>query len=189
MYIIPLTLFSACAPAAAPAAGPAPVPPADAEVPPVRALLSERERLALTGEQVVALDSISRDWEAANEALGRRIGAVKGRRPSPFRLALSRLSPALAELAENDRRAAKAAEQVLSPRQRRTICAVQRLRVDVAEQVSAVKAAGESRSAVGKPPHRERSGLARASRRGESRRAWPWCTAPESPAGTANSAS
>jgi hypothetical protein len=187
LTIIPIALFAACAPAAAPARSFAPQARVDAQVPPVRALLRERERLALTAEQVVALDSISREWQAANDALARRLGAVKGRRPNPFRVALAR--PALGLIAENDRRAAQSAAQVLSPRQRRTVCSVQRLRVEVAEHAGAVKAdAGPRRSLADKPHQGERSGLARASRRGDTQRAWPWCAA-DAPASDSNSAS
>lgn len=110
---------AACAPST-PAAAPAPRTP---EVPPVRALLSERERLSLTGEQVVALDSIARDWDATNTRLHRKLGAARGKRPAGIALALRPEAPTLrAALAENNQRALRAVEKVLSDGQRAALC-------------------------------------------------------------------
>ena len=112
---------AACAPAA-PLAAPAPAPRA-AEVPPVLALLSERERLSLTGGQVVALDSIAREWDAANTRLHRQLGAARGRRPTGIALALRPDAATLrASIAENNHRAARAVEKLLTDGQRAAAC-------------------------------------------------------------------
>ncbi len=116
--MILLVSSAACAPAAPPAA-PAPVAQATAaEVPPILALLSERERLSLTPAQVVALEAVAREWDAANTRAVRR---VRQARVKP--LALRAEAPAAAG---NNLRAALAVEQVLSAGQRRAVCELDR---------------------------------------------------------------
>ncbi|HST58476.1 MAG TPA: hypothetical protein VLK84_07310 [Longimicrobium sp.] len=156
--LVPI-LLAACAPAAAPPAAPAP-----ADVPPVLALLDARERLALSGDQVVQLESIARDWEAANDTLARRIGAVKGRGANPLRLAVApHARTARAAIAENNRRAARAVERALQPEQRQRLCTVHRLKHQAEYAVRAAKT-GQARG-----------GEAHPRRRGDSPPPWPWC--------------
>jgi hypothetical protein len=141
---------AACAPSAQPAASaprPAPSPAAArAQVPPVLGLLSERERLSLSAAQVAALDSIAREWEVADTRLNRQLGAARGSRPPAFTLALRPgAGPALLAIAENNHRAAAAVEQVLTPGQRQSVCAL--------------------------PP----STRAPSATRMQAGRPWPWC--------------
>lgn len=145
LSMILLVSSAACAPAVQPAA---PAPPVD--VPPVLALLSERERLALTPSQVVALEAVAREWDAANTKVVRRLRQAKVK-PLAFRAE----APAVAD---NNLRAARAVEQLLSAEQRRTVCELNR----------APAAKTVSRDA--------------APRRTERRRTWPWCTAAPLPA-------
>jgi hypothetical protein len=154
-------LLAACAPSAPPASAPAPSAPAD--VPPVLALLDARERLALSSDQVVQLESIARDWEAANDTLSRRIGAVKGRGPRPLHLALGKHARLTREaVVENNRRAAQAVERVLQPGQRQTLCTTHRLQREAAVAVRAAKAGPGART--------------RAAHAGKTAaRDWPWC--------------
>jgi hypothetical protein len=141
--ILLVSSAAACAPAAQPAA-PAPLASAKAaDVPPILALLSERERLSLTPSQVVALEEVAREWDAANTKLTRR---VRQARVKP--LALRAEAPAAAD---NNLRAARAVEQVLSAEQRRAVCELDR--------------APAARTASTAAP-----------RRTERRRTWHWCT-------------
>jgi hypothetical protein len=168
---------AACAPSA-PAAAPAPTPaprvePARADVPPVLALLSERERLSLTAAQVAALDSIARQWDVANDKLHRRVGVARGNRPPAFALALRPgAKPALSAIAENNRRAAEAVRQVLTPEQRQAVCALPPSTRTIASAGDAGKAARLTR-VLGLRTDVRASG-ASAARVGPSR-AWPWC--------------
>lgn len=174
--VLPLILacLAACAPSARPEPAPAPARLADTEVPPVRALLSEREQLSLTPAQVVALDSIALDWQAAHDALAARF-------TGPARLlAAVRSHPRLA-LAENNRRAARAVEQLLTPDQRLAACRAQGMMRGakagpggdpVPQEAGMLK---KQALALSLKPRPER-------RRAERRTAWPWCgTAPDAP--------
>lgn len=168
---------AACAPSA-PAAGPAPRGPAvDADAPPpVLALLSERERLSLTPAQVAAVDSIARAWDVQNHKLARRMGAFRTKSGLRLGLALTRPRAALAAVAENNRRAAQAVEQVLDPDQRRQLCRLQRAR-EGKVALRADKRGAEMHAGTGVPG---RSLAASRGRRGDARRSWPWCASPGS---------
>src|SRR5687768_4451082 len=108
-----ISCATACAPSA-PSTRPAPA----AEVPPVRALLSERERLALSPEQVVALDSISREMDVTQREASRRFGIIKAR-------LVPRLGAASAKPRERTSNpVAQVVEKVLRPDQRDRLCAV-----------------------------------------------------------------
>lgn len=121
-----LVLFAAACASAAPRAGDVPVPtPAASHVPPIPALLGERDRLGLTAAQVSALDSIARAWSATNGELHRRMGVERGRRPVPVALGLHSGSTRTA-LAQNTLRALSAVERVLTPEQRRAACELPR---------------------------------------------------------------
>jgi hypothetical protein len=118
---VPLILLvssaAACAPAARPAA---PAPRAD-DVPPVLSLVSERERLSLTPDQVVQLEAIARDWDKANTRLGRQRAA--GSKLPVAALPLLPEAGALRKaMAENNARAARSVEKVLTADQRAAAC-------------------------------------------------------------------
>lgn len=156
---------AACAPSA-PQPGPAPRrPQLDANVPPILALLSDRERLSLTSSQVIALDSIAREWDVTNVKLNRRLGVARGKRP--VTLALNReVSPTRAALAANNRRAAEAVEQVLTPAQRDAACAMPR----------AIGARAARHGAPRGAAFFAGRGTARPdARRAAVRPAWHWC--------------
>lgn len=121
-----LVLSAAACASAAPRAGEASVPaPAAGQVPPIPALVGERERLGLTAAQVSALDSIARAWSATDGRLYRKMGVERGRRPVPVALGLHAGATREA-LAENTLRAVSAVERVLTPEQRRAACALPR---------------------------------------------------------------
>jgi len=140
LSMILLVSSAACAPAVQPVA---PAPAAD--VPPILALLSDRERLALTPSQVVALENVAREWDATNNKVVRRVRQAKVK-PLAFRAGAP-------SVADNNLRATRAVEQLLSAEQRRRVCELNR--------APAVKTV--SRDA--------------APRSTERRRTWPWCTA------------
>jgi hypothetical protein len=171
LSVIVVAAAAACAPSA-PQTRPAP-----AEVPPVRSLLSERERLSLTSEQVVALDSISRQMDVKNRAVGGRLGIIKGGLAP--RLGFGRQPDrALALVAGSHSSAMQAVQQLLRPEQRDRLCELQRAR----EGKTALRE--DKRSLAG---HTLASS---APRRGETRRTWPWCSSSESrPSHTAQSES
>jgi hypothetical protein len=174
LLILLASSAAACAPSA-PAAAPAPRAAAvDADSPPpVLALLSERDRLSLTSAQVAALDSIARAWDVQNHKLARQMGALRTRGGLRLGLALTRPRAALAAVAENNRRAAYAVEQVLNQHQRQRLCQLQRAREGKvalrADKRGSGQAYADSR-AMG------RSLATSRSRRGEARRSWPWCS-------------
>jgi hypothetical protein len=121
-WLVMLLVSSAAACASAPRAGETTSPAPD--VPPIPALVGERERLGLSAAQVGALDSIARAWSATDAALHRRLGVERGRRPVPVALGLHpSAGPARSALHDNTLRALHAVEQVLTPEQRRAACA------------------------------------------------------------------
>ena len=122
--ILLVSSAAACAPIA-PQSAPSPrLAVAEADVPPILSLVSERERLSLTPAQVNALDSIAREWDVANEKLVRRLRLARGTRPIPLVAALRpEGSTARERLIDNNRRAALAVERVLTPAQRTAACA------------------------------------------------------------------
>lgn len=161
LSMILLAASAACAPSA-PEPGPAPRrAQLDADVPPILALLSDRERLSLTSPQVIALDSIAREWDVTNVKLNRRLGVARGKRPVTAALR-PEASPTRAAIAANNRRAAEAVEQLLTPAQREAACAMPR--------AIGARAArhGGSASFAGR-------GTASAERRTALRPAWHWC--------------
>lgn len=181
-----LCAAAACAPSSPPASAPAASAPASDGVPPVLGLLDQRERLALSADQVVALEGIARDWEAANDTLARRIGAVKGRAPSPLRAVLGKEARVAREaIEENNRRTSMAVARVLRPRQRDALCTTERLRHETAAAVRTAKAPAKP-AAV----RQVRASKAVATvGRAETRRAWPWCASVPARAEEARTAS
>ncbi len=165
---------AACAPSA-PQPGPAPRRAhLEADVPPILALLSDRERLSLSSAQVIALDSIAREWDVTNVKLNRRLGVARGKRP--VSLALKReASPTRAALAANNRRAAEAVEQVLTPAQREAACAMPRA-IGASRQGRPRSSASFAGRGAAQPD----------ARRAPMRPAWHWCAgvAPVQPLAT-----
>lgn len=165
MSMILIASAAACAPSA-PLSRPSP----DADAPPVRALLSERERLSLSSEQVVALDSISRKLDVADRA-GPGRGSIKRALAARVRSA-KEPDRALALVAGSHRIAMQAVEQLLRPEQRARLCDLQRereARVALREDKRAAGAHSLASSGV---------------RRSEKRRGWPWCSSGPSRAST-----
>ncbi|HEX8672196.1 MAG TPA: hypothetical protein VF710_09915 [Longimicrobium sp.] len=166
---------AACAPSA-PQHGPAPRrAQLDADVPPILALLSDRERLSLTSQQVIALDSIAREWDVNNVKLNRRLGVARGKRPVTLALNPA-ASPTRAALADNNRRAAEAVQQVLTPAQREAACAMPR----------ATGTRASSRNGGVKASFAGRGTARHDARPAAVRPAWHWCaaTAPAQPLAT-----
>jgi hypothetical protein len=137
--------------------------------PSVFALLGERERLALTGTQVTALDSINRAWAVVNDTLQRQLrtawGDRRGRRSSR---SFEQARPVLLRIAENNDVANRAVEAVLNQDQRRTACAIQ-------------TETREERGRDGRtlpPGMRRRPGMAPFDTIPGARalRGWPWCS-------------
>lgn len=124
--VILLVLSAAACAGAAPRAGEVSAPtPSASGVPPIPALVGERERLGLTAAQVSALDSIARVWSATDGKLHRKMGVERGRRPIPVALGLHS-GPTREALAENTLRAVSAVERVLTPAQRSAACELPR---------------------------------------------------------------
>ncbi len=173
-YLSMILLVASAAACAPSAPQPGPVPrraQLEADVPPILALLSDRERLSLSSAQVIALDSIAREWDVTNVKLNRRLGVARGKRP--VTLALNReASPTRAALAANNRRAAEAVERVLTPAQREAACAMPR----------AIGARAARNGGTRGPA----SFAARDTRRPSVRPAWHWCAgvAPSQPLAT-----
>ncbi|HYR07187.1 MAG TPA: hypothetical protein VEQ60_05450 [Longimicrobium sp.] len=172
MSMILIASAAACAPSA-PSTRPSP-----ADVPPVRALLGERDKLSLSSEQVVALDSISRETDVKDRAVGRRLGIIKGGLVPRLGLGKQQPDRALALVAGSHGAAMQAVQQLLRPDQRQRLCELQREREDKAALRE------DKRSLAG---HTLASSRARRS---EGRRTWPWCSStPSRASNTAQSES
>jgi hypothetical protein len=181
--VLPMILLAAsaaaCAPSA-PAVAPAPEPApraerAHADVPPVLALLSERQRLSLSAAQVAALDSIAREWDVMNEKLHRRAGVARGNRPPAFALALRPgATPALSAIAQNNRRAAEAVRQVLTPEQRQAVCTLASAPRTIVLEREGGKA-GRLTRALGFRTDGGVRGSRASAARARTAPPWPWC--------------
>lgn len=187
MAVAALALAAACGGSAPPENGPAPRaadegapmmmgPGVGGSGPNVFALIGQRERLALTGPQVVELDSIGRAWSLANDSLQRELRGRGGERTT-----LEAVRPLLLRMAENNDAANRAVEAVLNEEQRRIACTLQ-----------PPQAQGEMRPRQGRRPG-ARPGDRMGGRPGTRpdaepgtrvRRGWPWC-APAVPADSA----
>ena len=168
-YLSMILLAASAAACARAAPGPEPAPrraQLDADVPPILALLNDRERLSLTSPQVIALDSIAREWDVNDVKLNRRLGVARGKRPLTAALR-PEASPTRAAIAANNRRAAEAVEKVLTPAQREAACAMPR----------AVGARAARRGALRGSASFAVRGTASAQRQTALRPAWHWCAA------------
>lgn len=94
-----------------------------ADPPPIFTLFGERERLSLTSEQLVALDSIQRQWSAENERLTRCGTVVSGGVVTTVEA--RRVQPRGREARSNNYRAAQAVGKVLTAEQRQAVCELQ----------------------------------------------------------------
>jgi hypothetical protein len=178
MAVAALALAAACGGSAPPedgpapdgqdAGGPMPFRPMGGGGPNVFALIGAREQLALTGAQVIALDSIGRGWAVLNDSLQRQIREEPGgRRPD-----MDRLRPVLLRMAENNEVANSAVAAVLSEEQRRGACALP-------------AAQSPARGGQRPPASRVPGSRGRMRQRGPgdtvpammTRRGWPWCAA------------
>lgn len=150
-------------------------------VPSIPALLSQRERLALTSPQVIALDSVAREWRIENDTLARRLRGVWGdrqdprARPGERERELERARPTLLALVANNRRMTGGVEAILDPAQQQIACELQAAEHD---ERRAAGDAGQRRGAArgGPPGGRMRPGGARRPGPGVGGRVnWPWC--------------
>lgn len=157
---------AACAPSA-PATGPAP----QADAPPVRALLSERDRLSLSTEQVVALDSLSREMDATDGAVSRRLGVIKGGLVPRLGLA-GKPREGLAEVAMKQNEAVRAVERLLRPDQRRRLCEL------YLERQGKVALRDDKRALTHVDGRGGKRSLASSGARRTEARTWPWCSEP-----------
>lgn len=89
--------------------------------PPILGLIGDRERLALTSEQVTALDSIYERWNAENTRLT-RTGMVMSTGITGTTFSRGSVAPSGPEARANHLRAAKEVEAVLNEEQRRIVC-------------------------------------------------------------------
>lgn len=121
------------------ASGPEPAPAvlpdglAPVAAPPITALIGQREALSLTSAQVVALDSIGQALRQENAPFEERVrntreawgGRIGRRDRARF---LEQVGPALRATWENNRLAAAAVGDVLTPAQRARACEIVRAR-------------------------------------------------------------
>ena len=157
MSMILIASAAACAPSA-PSSRPSP----DADVPPVRALLSERDRLSLSSDQVVALDSISRELDVTDRTVSGRLNLIKGGRVPRFGL-LGKRHQGRSETAARQSQAVQAVERLLRPDQRQRLCELAR------ERMGKVALRQDKRALAG-------DSYASSARQRTTQRAWPWCS-------------
>jgi hypothetical protein len=94
--------------------------------PPVRGLIGERQRLALTGAQVTTLDSIAIVLAAANDSLRRDVRETwHGDQPGRGGAQWERTGPALMQIARNNRAASLLVQNTLTEAQRGIACELQ----------------------------------------------------------------
>jgi hypothetical protein len=93
-----------------------------AQPPPILALLGQRDRLSLTSDQVVALDSIHQQWAAEDNRLMRR-GTVVSAGFGGTSATSSRTAASTPEARANHRWAAQAVQHLLDREQQLAVCA------------------------------------------------------------------
>lgn len=159
---LPLLLLSACGAAPEPADSPdsriagTSVQPA----PPVRSLIGFRDRLSLTSEQVVALDSIATWLEEVNSSYRRVvIGRTGERGETPVG---PELLAAVDSISANRREADRAVAELLSEEQRTAVC----------ELARRAGGAGARPQGAGR-----REGGRTGAGDGATRAGWSWCAA------------
>ena len=116
--------LSACSSAGAPA-GPPPsmVTPSMLQPPPIYALLGYRERLELTSEQIVGLDSIAVQLKERNDELIDELEERSDMARNTAALIVSEEGqPILEEIRDNNREAAEAVGRMLTSTQQTTSC-------------------------------------------------------------------
>jgi hypothetical protein len=149
-------------------------------VPSIPALLSQRERLALTSPQVIALDSVAREWRIENDTLARRLRDVWGDRQDPRarqgerEREIERARPTLLALVANNRRMTGGVEAILDPAQQRIACELQASEHDD-RNAGGNAQRGRSGARGGPPGGRMRPGGARRPGPAGGRVNWPWC--------------
>jgi hypothetical protein len=164
-----LLAVSACSSASTPA-GPPPslVTPLMLQPPPIYALLGYRERLELTTEQIVGLDSIATGLKEENDDLIEELEEKSSLTRSQTALIVGdEGKPVLEQIRENNRGAAEAVGRLLTSEQQESTCDLFRLERD-------------ERSRRGRQ-QRERRGVDQAAAdsiwRSLESRTWPWCGA------------
>jgi hypothetical protein len=164
-----LLAVSACSSAATPA-GPPPslVTPLMLQPPPIYALLGYRERLELTTEQIVGLDSIAMGLKDENDDLIHELEEKSSLTRSQTALIVGdEGKPVLEQIRENNRGAAEAVGRLLTSEQQETTCDLFRLE--------------RNESGRRGRQQRERRGVDQAAAdsiwRALESRTWPWCGA------------
>ncbi|HEX6071303.1 MAG TPA: hypothetical protein VFZ18_15830 [Longimicrobiaceae bacterium] len=164
-----LLAVAACSSASTPA-GPPPsyVTPLMLQPPPIYALLGYRERLELTTEQIVGLDSIATGLKEENDDLIDELEEKSSLTRSQTALIVGdEGKPVLEQIRENNRGAAEAVGRLLTSEQQVSTCDLFRLERDE-----------RSRRGRGQQ-QRERRGVDQAAAdsiwRALEARTWPWC--------------
>ena len=164
-----LLAVSACSSASTPA-GPPPslVTPLMLQPPPIYALLGYRERLELTTEQIVGLDSIATGLKDRNNDLIEELEEKSSLTRSQTALIVGDDGkPVLEQIRENNRGAAEAVGRLLNSEQQESTCDLFRLERD-------------ERGRRGRA-QREQRGVDQAAAdsiwRSLEARTWPWCGA------------
>jgi hypothetical protein len=126
LAVLGMAVLTACgSPRSAPPAG-SMITPLSLGPPPIYALLGYRQELALTSEQVAALDSIAQSAQEQNRPLISQLQAAsreRARQPGFFEVT-PEAQPILDEIRANQRGAADAVAELLTEDQRGTVCRV-----------------------------------------------------------------
>lgn len=169
MTVAGLVLAAGCGGSGAPPRdGPAPVITpgmTNGGGPNVIALIGAREQVGLTGQQVVALDSIGRLWSDRQDSIRAEMRGESQREGVAAQL--------LVRMAENNARANEAVEAVLTDEQRRAVCGIRVLDPD--RRIVGSRAAPVDRRNTRDP--RLRAGRSAVDTIPGVRRGWPWCGA------------
>jgi hypothetical protein len=145
-----------------------------ANTPPIRGLIGERQRLGLTGAQVTTLDSIAIVLAAANDSLRNSVREVTSTGPGRNAAIWERAGPALTQIGQNNRAAGLLVQNTLNEEQRQIACEMQ------AEQYAREpqRLRRPPPGAAGFPGGRSRVDTLALRRAQEG---WPWCPPPPLP--------
>lgn len=175
--LVLLLALSACGPGSAPSDPPTVVTPIMLEPPPINALFGFRERLELTSEQILQLDSISTAVKEQNNVLLEELQEKSQLTRSQTALMVGEEArPVLDQLRNNNLQAAEAVGRVLSTEQQAVACELFDMERD--ENRDERRAAAEERREE-RERRRQRVGGMQLDTTliMMQRRIWPWCSA------------
>jgi hypothetical protein len=144
--------------------------PLTVEPPPIYAIIGARADLALTSEQVAALDSIAIDIQAVNRPLIADLETVSPQSRSGARRITPEGEPILEQIRSNSRQASEGVHDLLTEAQREKVC-------ELFNRRSQPRSAGRGRGPA-PPPRQAPADSTAPGPFGMMGSRWYWCAAP-----------